>query len=77
MYAFRGTGIPVMTAFDDATKLACIEREIEMRYKVYPNRVRQGLMAPTLAEREIAIMKAIAQDYRDKLEPKFALEGPC
>jgi hypothetical protein len=56
-----------MSAFDDATKLACVEREIQMRYGVYPSRVRQGLMPKAMADREIAIMQAIAQDYREKV----------
>jgi hypothetical protein len=64
-----------MTAFDDATKLACVEREIKMRRKVYPNRVRQGLMRPTDADREIAVMEAIAVDYRNKLQPTLDMES--
>jgi hypothetical protein len=62
-----------MTVFDDATKLACLEREIKMRRMVYANRVRQGLMRPTDAEQEIACMEAIAADYREKLQPTLDL----
>jgi hypothetical protein len=59
---------------DDATKLACIEREIKMRRHVYPKRVREGIMPTHMAEREIAIMEAIASDYREKLEPALNLK---
>jgi hypothetical protein len=57
----------------DADKLACAEREIAMRRHVYPNRVRQGLMRPTSADREIATMEAIAADYRAKVQPTLEL----
>lgn len=55
----------------DLEKLACAEREIGMRIRVYANRVRQGLMQPHQAEREIEIMEAIATDYREKVQPSF------
>jgi hypothetical protein len=58
-----------MRIYNDASKLACVEREIGMRRKVYPNRVRQGLMSWQDASREIACMEAIAADYRNRLQP--------
>jgi hypothetical protein len=61
--------------FDDASKLGCIEREIAMRRRVYPNRVRKGLMSPSMMTREIAIMEEIASDYRARLQPSFDLNG--
>jgi hypothetical protein len=54
--------------FTDQEKLRCLEREIEMRRKVYPNRIRQGLMSPSHAEHEIACMEAIAAEYRARIQ---------
>ena len=45
-------------------KQRCAEREVKMRERVYKKRVEQGYMTPTTADREIAIMRAIAEDYR-------------
>jgi hypothetical protein len=52
-----------MDDFSDEAKLACLEREIALRRKVYPGRVRQGLMPMKMALREQALMEAIARDY--------------
>jgi hypothetical protein len=52
---------------DDAVKLACIEREIEMRKRVYPRRVYNCQMRQEDADREIAVMQEIAKDYRARL----------
>jgi hypothetical protein len=57
--------------FDDSTKLLCAEREVKMRRKVYPGRVLKGLMLPSEAKHEIAVMEDIANDYREKLEPSL------
>lgn len=51
----------VFTAKD---KLACAEREVGMRKRVYPAWVRAGRMTQADADREIAAMQAIADDYR-------------
>jgi hypothetical protein len=59
--------------YDDATKLACIDREIKMRHRVYPGRVRNGLMSALTSAHEIAVMEAIAADYRDKVQPSLEL----
>lgn len=45
-------------------KLACVERELRWRYKVYPRRVEQGNMTDKQAAREISIMESIAADLR-------------
>lgn len=45
-------------------KLACIEREINMRKHVYPNRILTKRMSKQKAEYELALMSAIADDYR-------------
>ena len=49
-------------------KLACIERELGWRHKVYPRRIEQGKMTANQAAREIAIMQAIAADLRSKAQ---------
>jgi hypothetical protein len=41
-------------------EIACVEREIVMRKRVYPDRVSRGLMQRAKAEREIETMKAVA-----------------
>lgn len=57
----------------DQDKLACAERELKMRHKVYPNRIRHGRMQPSEADREIEIMEAIIADYREKVQPSISL----
>lgn len=51
---------------NDADKLACIEREIKMRLQVYPRWIEKGRMTREKADHEIAVMQAIAEDYRSK-----------
>jgi hypothetical protein len=43
-----------------AELLRAAEREVIMRERVYPGRVRKGLMAQELADREIRAMRQIA-----------------
>lgn len=64
-----------MTAFTDADKLACIERELKMRRRVYPNQIRLGRLSLTVAEHEIALMEAIRDDYRAKVQPSLLDAG--
>jgi hypothetical protein len=47
-----------------AMKLACVERELRMRRRVYSHLVARGQMSEAEADREIATMVAIAADYR-------------
>lgn len=57
----------------DTEKHDCAIREVKMRKRVYPRRVQDGRMTRAQADREIAIMEAIAADYapRDLFgEPK-------
>jgi len=49
---------------DNAAKLACIEREIKMRERVYPRWVAAGKMSQEKADLELEVMRAIAEDYR-------------
>lgn len=53
-------------------KLACVERELGMRRRVYERRVAEGRMSTAQAQREISIMEEIAADYR-KLEAEDRL----
>lgn len=48
----------------ESDKLACAEREVKMRKRVYPRWVENGRMTEQQAAREIALMEAIAEDYR-------------
>jgi hypothetical protein len=45
-------------------KLACAERELRMRKRVYPRWVKAERMTSAEAAREVGIMEAIAADYR-------------
>jgi len=49
---------------DNAAKLACIEREIKMRERVYPRWVAAGKMSQEKGDLELEVMRAIAEDYR-------------
>jgi len=40
-------------------EIACIERELKLRYRVYPDRVQQRAMTRQRAEREIETMQAV------------------
>ena len=51
-----------------AEKLAGIERELELRRRVYPRQVEAGRMGADFAARQIALFEAIAADYRDRVE---------
>jgi len=57
-----------MTTYSDQTKLAEIERELKMRRRVYPHQVVVRKMKQSEADMLIAIMEAIANDYREKLK---------
>ena len=50
-----------------AEKRQCAEREAKMRERVYPRWVASGRMTKAQADKELATMREIAEDYR-KLE---------
>lgn len=50
---------------DNAEKRAAAEREVRQRQRVYPRLVREGRMTQEFADRQIAVMRAIAEDYRE------------
>ncbi len=54
-------------------KLKCLEREIKLRTWVYPKRVAGRLMTKEQADREIAIMREIAEDIRQQQETQRLL----
>lgn len=51
-----------------ADKLACAERELAMRNRLYPHWVEQNKMSAGKAAHEIACMEQIAADYRAMAE---------
>lgn len=56
-----------MATFTIAEKLGAAEREIKQRRRVYPNLVATGRMTQAAADHQIALMEAIAADYRATL----------
>jgi hypothetical protein len=50
--------------FTAADKRDCLIREANMRRIVYPRRIEAGKMRQGSADREIALMEAIAADYK-------------
>lgn len=53
-----------MIEITNRDKAECAEREVKQRRYVYPRRVGAGKMTQALADRQIAVMEAIATDYR-------------
>ncbi|WP_185982847.1 hypothetical protein [Aureimonas mangrovi] len=51
----------MITALD---KAECADREVKQRRRVYPRFVSDGRMTQAFADRQIAVMEAIAADYR-------------
>lgn len=54
--------------FTTADKLAAVEREIKQRRRVYPRLVAAEKMSQNFADEQIAVMEAIAADYREAAE---------
>jgi hypothetical protein len=44
-------------------KLACVQRELLRRRRLFPGRIKTGRMKKADADRELRIMEAITQDY--------------
>lgn len=53
-------------AFTDTDKREAAEREAKMRRRVYPRWVTDGRLKQAEADRQIALMDEIANDYRSK-----------
>lgn len=60
----------IITAAD---KLACAERELKMRQRVYPRWIEDGRMSAGKAAHEIAAMTAIVEDLRAAAEKERLL----
>jgi hypothetical protein len=55
-------------SFSNSDKAKEAEREIRMREHVYASKVWRGQMNQTTADRRLAIMREIADDYRKAAE---------
>lgn len=55
-----------MTEITTADKIKSLRREIAMRKNVYPKWIESGRMTKEAADREIAVMQAIHDDYAPK-----------
>lgn len=55
-----------MADFTRDEKRAAVQREVAQRRKVYPRLVSDGRITQAFADAQIAIMEAIAEDYREK-----------
>ena len=49
--------------FTAAEKLRAVERELAYRRRVYARRVGTGKMTQAMADKQIALFEAIAEDY--------------
>jgi hypothetical protein len=54
-------------------KLACAERELRFRRRVYAKRVAAGLMSASQANYELNVMEHIAEDYRELAKRQLEL----
>ena len=58
--------------FTAAEKAKCATREVAQRRRVYPRLVESQRMKQAEADRQIAIMEAIAADYRAQADAEDA-----
>ncbi|WP_244396166.1 hypothetical protein [Afipia carboxidovorans] len=56
-----------MKEFTLEEKLEEIEREIAQRHRVYPRLVAAGKLRQTKADKQMALMIAVRDDYRTKI----------
>jgi hypothetical protein len=61
-------------SFTARDKAECAEREVAQRKRVYFRLVGEGKMSGKFADKQIAIMQAIADDYRLQAEADEAKE---
>lgn len=54
--------------FSNREKMDCARREVALRRNVYKLRVAQGRTSQATADKQIALMEAIADDYRKLAE---------
>lgn len=50
----------------DDDKIAEIQREIDMRRRVYPHLIAEGKLKSEIAERRIEVFAAILSDYEQR-----------
>lgn len=50
--------------YTDLEKAMCAEREVSQRKRVYPRLVENGKMSQQGADRQIDMMREIAEEYR-------------
>jgi signal recognition particle subunit SEC65 len=55
-----------MVAYTIEDKIKELDREIMQRHRVYPRLIAKGTIKRETAQRQLAIMQAIAAEYRDK-----------
>ncbi len=59
-------GEPTINDVSLERKLACLQRELGFRRRVYARRVERGQMSRQQADEEILVMEAIVNDYMEK-----------
>lgn len=57
--------MPPRQSFKDVEKLTELKREIRMRHSVYPRWIARGMLTQDEADRQIAILEAVAADYEN------------
>lgn len=57
-----------MKIISTSEKLKEIERELAQRRRVYPRLIDAGKLSRATADRQTAILEAIREDYRRKIE---------
>jgi hypothetical protein len=55
-----------MDIITDADKLACVQRELKLRQRVYPRFIEERRLSAGRAAHELAAMEAIVRDYEAK-----------
>ena len=55
-------------------KLRCVAREVALRRNVYRKRVALGKMTAELAKRELELMQAILEDYKNWIQEETKQE---
>lgn len=60
----------------NAEKAKAARREVQMRGRVYPRRVAEGRMTQADADRQTAVMTAIAEDYERLAAADLQAERP-
>lgn len=64
---------PKLSPFTAEEKLAGIERELKYRRRVYPRRIEAQKMTQSLADEQITLFEAIAEDYRAQAQKERLL----